>query len=77
MSNQVLDLTIMKDSLNFSLLTYCAYLNDANSFKIIFEYVWRTTITNENARTREQESKIRNWVNMQTNENFTALHYVA
>lgn len=67
----------MKDALNFSLLTFCAHLNDANSFKIIFEYVWRKIIPNENRRTREQERKIRDWVNMQTNENFTALHYVA
>lgn len=67
----------MKDALNFSLLTYCAYRNDANCFKVIFEYAWRKTIPNENRRSRGQEDKIRNWVNMKTNENFTALHYVA
>ena len=77
LSNQSYDLTIMRDSLNFTLLTYCAYLNDANSFKVIFEYVWKRTIPDERKRTKEQEQKIRDWVNLQTNENFTALHYVA
>lgn len=67
----------MKDALNFSLLTFCAYRNDANSFKIIFEYAWRKTIPNDKKRSRGQENKIRNWVDMKTNENFTALHYVA
>lgn len=48
-----LDLTIMKDALNFSLLTYCAYLNDANAFKIIFEYAWKKSV-NERHMTKEQ-----------------------
>ena len=28
----------MKDSLNFTVLSYAAYKNDANCFKILFEY---------------------------------------
>lgn len=71
-----LDLMIMKDALNFSLLTFCAYLNDANAFKIVFEYAWRKTV-NEKNMTKEQAQKVKDWVNMKTNENFTALHYVA
>jgi hypothetical protein len=29
----------MRDSLNFTVLSYAAYKNDANCFKILFEYV--------------------------------------
>ena len=52
MMPQSYDLMIMRDALNFSLLTYCAFLNDANSFKIIFEYAWKKTI-DEKSMTKE------------------------
>jgi len=43
-----LDLMVMKDSLNFSLLSFCAFKDDPNSFKVIFEYAWGQSITEEN-----------------------------
>lgn len=66
----------MKDSLNFSLLTYCALKDDASCFKIIFEYAWAKSI-NENNITYRQMKRMQDWVNMLTNEGFSALHYVA
>lgn len=34
----------MRDSLDFTLLTYAAYKNDANCFKIIFWYAWNNNV---------------------------------
>ena len=69
----------MRDSLDFTLLTYAAYKNDANCFKIIFWYAW-----NNNLRVKEGEKinghaakQLQDWVNCKTKFDYTALHYVA
>ena len=36
-----LDLMQMMDSRKFTVLTYSAYRNQTNCFKILFEYAWR------------------------------------
>jgi ankyrin repeat protein len=57
----------MKDQRNFTVLTYAAYKNQTNCFKILFEYAFQYFFDDE---------KIKEWVNKTTDDdNFTALHF--
>ena len=69
-----LDLKHMKDSRNFSILTYTAYRNQSNSFKILYEYIKRYGIDFKNEDTPTHE-KIRDFVNETTDDQFTSLHF--
>ena len=52
-----LDLMSMKDSRDFTVLTYSAYRNNTNCFKILFEYAWNKSF----GRNREsfEKNKVR------------------
>ena len=56
----------VKDSLNFTLLTYAAYKNDVNCFKVVFEYVWKY---------KKYAEAVKKWLDMPTVDSNTALHY--
>ena len=43
-----LNLFNMQDSRNFTLLSYAAYKNQTNCFKILFEYAWKYGIDEDN-----------------------------
>jgi ankyrin repeat protein len=59
------DLLRMQDSRNFTVLTYSAYKNDTNCFKILFEYAFKTSSKHE----------MNAWANQTTDDQFTALHF--
>lgn len=61
----------MVDSRNFTVLTYAAYRDDTNCFKILFEYAYRLIAQN----TFEKSISMNTWVNFTTDDNFTALHF--
>ena len=63
--NFPVDLMSMVDSRRFTVLTYAAYRNDTNCFKILFEYAWKRTAPGDMCA----------WVNQTTDDNFTALHF--
>ena len=52
-----IDLTTMKDSRDFSVLTYAAYRNNTNCFKILFEYAWKKVFRNNTEVTEENTAK--------------------
>jgi len=66
----------MLDSRNFSILTYSAYRNQTNCFKIIFEYIKRYGLDfkNEDASSHE---KLKDYVDSITDDQFTSLHFAA
>ena len=66
----------MKDSRKFTLLTYAAYKNLTNCFKIIFEYVTKFNI-DRRLPSNMKMLILRNWVNLKADDNFTALHFAA
>jgi hypothetical protein len=69
-----LDIMSMVDSRGFTCLSYAAYRNQTNCFKILFEYAWRLSFNNE----FKKDSKIhsfQSWVNVATEDKFTALHF--
>jgi len=51
-----IDIMNMQDSRNFTVLTYAAYRNLTNVFKVLFEYAWKHTFTTEQ-RTEGQIAK--------------------
>ncbi len=55
----------MQDSRRFTVLTYAAYKNDTNCFKILFEYAWKNS----------DSQSMQTWVNQTTDDEFTALHF--
>ena len=55
----------MQDNRRFTVLTYAAYRNDTNCFKILFEYAWKNS---------DSHSMLA-WVNQTTDDEFTALHF--
>ena len=66
----------MKDSRGFTVLTFSAYRNQTNCFKILFEYAWKYEIdAYEQALPETQIKKMKDWVNHITDDNFTALHF--
>lgn len=65
----------MRDSKKFSLLTYAAYRNQSNCFKIIFEYAWQHNFLSQDDLKNSQINKFQSWVNEQTEDQFTALHF--
>ena len=57
----------MKDSLGFSLLSYAAYKNDSNCFKVLFAYGSGKISANE----------LQVWADHMNSHGFNALHYAA
>ena len=57
----------MQDSRKFTVLTYSAYKNDTNCFKILFEYAFKTSSKHE----------MNAWANQTTDDQFTALHFAS
>jgi len=55
----------IQDSRRFTVLTYAAYRNDTNCFKILFEYAIK----------RSNKVDMSVWVNQTTDDEFTALHF--
>ena len=43
--NHPVNVMDMRDNLDYTLLTYAAYKNDANCFKIIFWYAWNNNVS--------------------------------
>lgn len=69
-----LDLMRMVDSRGFTVLSYSAYRNQTNCFKILFEYAWRMCHADE----KHRESRLnvfKLWVDAYTHDQFTALHF--
>jgi ankyrin repeat protein len=60
----------MTDSRNFTVLTYAAYRDETNCFKILFEYALKHI-----ERKVFSNVTITEWVNFTTDDNFTALHF--
>lgn len=64
----------MMDSRKFTVLTYSAYRNQTNCFKILFEYALKHGLDEQNLSV-SQVDKLQNWVNLKTEDEFTALHF--
>ena len=71
-----IDIMSMRDQRNFTVLTFCAYKNVGNCFKILYEYAVNYNV-NKNLSRYGQEEAIRNWVDTKADDNFTALHFAA
>ena len=64
----------MMDTRRFTVLTYAAYRNQTNAFKVLFEYAWKHGLDGQDLSVSQVE-KMQNWVNMKTEDHFTALHF--
>ena len=69
-----LDILSMVDSRNFTVLSYAAYRNQTNCFKILFEYGWRLCFPDESKR-ESRAALFQSWLNTPTEDQFTALHF--
>lgn len=69
-----LDILSMVDSRNFTVLSYAAYRNQTNCFKILFEYGWRLCFQDESKR-ESRVALFQSWINTPTEDQFTALHF--
>ena len=65
----------MRDTRNYTVLTYAAYRNQTNCFKILFEYAWKYQNLNNSDYDDEKFKKFQKWVNTVTEDEFTALHF--
>jgi ankyrin repeat protein len=61
----------IKDTRNYSLLTYCALKNSILALKIVVEHALSFGECNLN------ENRIIDWVNQKTDRGYTALHFAA
>jgi hypothetical protein len=70
----ILDVTKMMDVRRFSLLTFCCYKDAAECFKVILDYAFEHII-NRLDSDMERKVTLRQWVDMQTDEEFVATHF--
>jgi hypothetical protein len=55
-------------------LSYAAFKNETDCFKIIFEYCWKFNFDQEAVTFPEH---VREWVDTQNNDGFNALHFAS
>jgi len=68
-----IDLINMKDAKQFTVLSFAAYKNAEDIFVLLFNHA----LHNNNMRISftEKQQKFKEWVDSQTDEGFTALHF--